>query len=289
MAYELTRRAALQALAGAGAAGAVGQLLPPAISRASAAAADSGSGLTGRLVFPDSPGYDAARLLWDRLYVSHPLVIVYCETADDVVNAITWSRRNGVAFRARSGGHALEGWSTLDGGVVIDERHEAGGHRRGGGNRDGRDRAEPGRDRRRSRRSRVHSSDRLRSLGRRRRRDARRRNRVPVAEPGRHLRQPARRGYRARRRGRREADPCRQGSSRRSALACRGGAGGNFGIANAYTFRVHKIPDVVHFKIDWDWTTPWRPSTRGKAGRQRSITKYDPTEVFRFPKSIPSA
>src|ERR1700747_3686508 len=36
------------------------------------------------------------------------------------VNAVEWARTQGVALRARSGRHCLEGWSSLDGGLVID-------------------------------------------------------------------------------------------------------------------------------------------------------------------------
>jgi FAD/FMN-containing dehydrogenase len=76
--------------------------------------------LTGRLIFPDSPDYESARLLWARQFSKFPLVIVYCQNVQDVVNALSWCREHDVAFRARSGGHALEGWSSVDGGVVID-------------------------------------------------------------------------------------------------------------------------------------------------------------------------
>ena len=78
------------------------------------------SRLTGRLVFPDSPDYESARLGWARQFSRFPLVIVFCQNVQDVVNAISWCREHDVAFRARSGRHALEGWSSLDGGVVID-------------------------------------------------------------------------------------------------------------------------------------------------------------------------
>ena len=81
--------------------------------------ANGGSKLTGRLVFPDSPDYESARVLWDAT-PTFPLVIVFCQNVQDVVNAISWCREHDVAFRARSGRHALEGWSSLDGGVVID-------------------------------------------------------------------------------------------------------------------------------------------------------------------------
>jgi FAD/FMN-containing dehydrogenase len=76
--------------------------------------------LTGRVIRPDSPTYTKARTDWDGLYRSYPLVIVFAQKTEDVVNAITWARQNEVALRARSGRHHLEGWSNVSGGIVID-------------------------------------------------------------------------------------------------------------------------------------------------------------------------
>ncbi len=128
---SLTRRQALRGLAGVvvGAAGlayvdgstpavaAVGRRLgfPHAPD-----AAGTGTQLTGRVIRPADGDYDAARQLWDYLFTSYPSVIVYCDTTTDVLNAVRWAREHGVAIRARSGGHSLEGWSSVDGGIVID-------------------------------------------------------------------------------------------------------------------------------------------------------------------------
>ncbi|MFD9099821.1 FAD-binding oxidoreductase [Streptomyces virginiae] len=76
--------------------------------------------LTGRIVRPDDAGYTDARLGWDRLYSHHPLVIVFAQNTQDVVNALAWARQNDVAVRVRSGRHSLEGWSNVDNGLVID-------------------------------------------------------------------------------------------------------------------------------------------------------------------------
>ena len=76
--------------------------------------------LTGRVVHPDNPTYAKDRTDWDALYRSYPLVIVFAQQTEDVVNAITWARQNDVALRARSGRHCLEGWSNVSGGIVID-------------------------------------------------------------------------------------------------------------------------------------------------------------------------
>ncbi len=76
--------------------------------------------LTGRVVRPQDPDYAEASLGWDELFVHYPLVIVFAQETQDVVNALTWARQNNVALRVRSGRHNLEGWSNVDNGIVID-------------------------------------------------------------------------------------------------------------------------------------------------------------------------
>ena len=65
-------------------------------------------------------GYEAARVGWNRMYSRYPETIVFCRNTQDVVNAVEWAREKRIAFRARSGRHSLEGWSSIDGGLVID-------------------------------------------------------------------------------------------------------------------------------------------------------------------------
>ena len=75
--------------------------------------------LTGEVVRAADPGYEVARIGWNRLYSRYPEAVVFCADTQDVVNAVTWAREEGVALRARSGRHNIEGWSSLDGGVVL--------------------------------------------------------------------------------------------------------------------------------------------------------------------------
>lgn len=255
---EISRRDIIQALAAAGAAGAVGLIAPDRARAAMAGQAISTHGLAGRVVLAGSPDFDAARLLWDRLHVSYPLAIVYCETTDDVMNALTWSRRNGVAFRVRSGGHALEGWSTLDGGLVIDVSAmkqvaidaEAGTATVGTGLTQGEIVAALGEA------GYTVPTGSEASVG------------VGGVTLGGGI------GFLSRSLGVTcdsllavdivvpdGADGAKLIRAERDShadllWACRGGGGGNFGIATAYTFRLHKIPDIVHFKLDWDWSDP---------------------------------
>src|SRR5215831_18637850 len=76
--------------------------------------------LTGEVVRPGDSGYETARLGWNRLYSRYPEAIVFCNVAQDVVNAVAWARQERIALRARSGRHSLDGWSAIDGGLVID-------------------------------------------------------------------------------------------------------------------------------------------------------------------------
>ena len=76
--------------------------------------------LTGEVVRAGDPGYEAARIGWNRLYSRHPEAIVFCRDTHDVVNAVGWAREEGIALRARSGRHSPEGWSCIDGGLVVD-------------------------------------------------------------------------------------------------------------------------------------------------------------------------
>lgn len=76
--------------------------------------------LTGRIVRPSDADYTTASTGWDQLFAHYPLVIVFAQATQDVVNALTWARQNDVALRVRSGRHCLEGWSNVDNGMVID-------------------------------------------------------------------------------------------------------------------------------------------------------------------------
>ena len=76
--------------------------------------------LTGRIVRQRDPDHRAASESWNLLYVNDPAVVVFAQETQDVVNALAWARQNQLPVRVRSGGHCLEGWSTVDDGLVID-------------------------------------------------------------------------------------------------------------------------------------------------------------------------
>jgi len=76
--------------------------------------------LTGRVVFPDDPSYENARMDYNTRFSKYPRVIVFCQEIQDVINAVKWARENRVPIRARCGGHSYEAFSILNHGIVID-------------------------------------------------------------------------------------------------------------------------------------------------------------------------
>jgi FAD/FMN-containing dehydrogenase len=74
----------------------------------------------GEIVLPGSAGYDAARVVWNGMVDRHPAVVARCGGVDDVVRAIRFARDQELPIAVRSGGHSVGGFSTCDGGIVID-------------------------------------------------------------------------------------------------------------------------------------------------------------------------
>lgn len=76
--------------------------------------------LTGDVVDRRNPAYGAARMDSNRRVERFPRWIDFCASVHDVQNAVRWCRERRVEQRSRSGRHSYEGYSVLDGGVVID-------------------------------------------------------------------------------------------------------------------------------------------------------------------------
>ena len=76
--------------------------------------------LKGKLVLPGDAGYDAARAVYNAMIDKRPAAVVQCANADDVVQAIQYARKTGLALAVRGGRHNGGGFGTCDGGIVID-------------------------------------------------------------------------------------------------------------------------------------------------------------------------
>src|SRR6195256_458339 len=74
----------------------------------------------GQLVGPDDPEYDQARVVWNGIADRRPALIARCADVDDVVAAVRYGREENLLIAVRGGGHSGAGFSTCDGGLVID-------------------------------------------------------------------------------------------------------------------------------------------------------------------------
>lgn len=215
----------------------------------------AGTPLTGRIVVPGDPSYNTARMEYNRRFSKFPRIIVFCQRTQDVINAVKWARERGVRFRVRSGRHSYEGFSSVNGGLIIDvsEMNSVKVDRK-------------------NMVARIQTGNPLarvyRKLWNKR-----------VALPGgtapdvgiAGLALGGGIGLLSRKygltcdnlkqvkmvvaSGRRGAKPIIANEKKHSDLlwASRGGGGGNFGIATEYTFRVRPIRNVSIYSITWKW------------------------------------
>jgi hypothetical protein len=74
----------------------------------------------GDLLRPRDYGYDTARGIWNSLMARTPALIARCADVHDVQLAVQSAVDNEILTAVRCGGHSLAGFSTCDGGLVID-------------------------------------------------------------------------------------------------------------------------------------------------------------------------
>ncbi|MGW4794448.1 FAD-binding oxidoreductase, partial [Nonomuraea sp. NPDC004297] len=205
--------------------------------------------LAGTLVLPGDAGYAAARRLYNPAYDHiRPQAVAYCAGAADVSACLAFARASGVPVTSRSGGHSYAGWSTGTGLVIDVSRMNAVAHSGG--------RATVGAGARL-----IDVYDRL----------ARRGVSIPagtcptVGIAGLTLGGGI--GVVSRKYGLTcdvlesvrlvTADgrvlTCDAGHHAGLYWACRGGGGGNFGVAVSFTFRTHPASDLTVFFLRWPW------------------------------------
>jgi hypothetical protein len=78
------------------------------------------SSFRGELLRPTSPGYDAARRIWNGAIDRHPACIARCTGVADVVAAVRFAREHDLEIAVRGGGHNVAGTAVCDDGIVVD-------------------------------------------------------------------------------------------------------------------------------------------------------------------------
>jgi FAD binding domain/Berberine and berberine like len=74
----------------------------------------------GEVIAPSDEGYDAARAIWNAMADRRPALILRCAGVADVMLGVQFARSQGLELAVRGGGHSLPGFSSTDGGVVLD-------------------------------------------------------------------------------------------------------------------------------------------------------------------------
>jgi FAD/FMN-containing dehydrogenase len=77
-------------------------------------------GFGGSVHEPGSPGYDAARVVFNGMFDRKPALVLQPSGTADVVRAVGLARLSGLPLAIRGGGHSVAGFSSSDGGILLD-------------------------------------------------------------------------------------------------------------------------------------------------------------------------
>jgi len=79
-----------------------------------------GAALRGKVLVEGAPGYDEARTIWNAMIDRKPGIIIRCQGAADVVQAIRFAATHQLLVAVRGGGHNIAGNAVCDGGLMVD-------------------------------------------------------------------------------------------------------------------------------------------------------------------------
>jgi FAD/FMN-containing dehydrogenase len=74
----------------------------------------------GEVIEPWHPDYNQARAVYNAAHDTYPAIIVRAVDASDVAAALRFARDHDLLLAVRGGGHSIAGFSTCDGGLVVD-------------------------------------------------------------------------------------------------------------------------------------------------------------------------
>jgi FAD/FMN-containing dehydrogenase len=78
------------------------------------------SRVRGQVLTDADAGYDVARRIWNAMIDKRPALIVRCEGAADVGEAVRFAAAHELLVSVRGGGHNVAGTAVCDGGLMID-------------------------------------------------------------------------------------------------------------------------------------------------------------------------
>ena len=76
--------------------------------------------MQGSVILPRDQEYDQTRRVWNAIADRRPALIARCASVDDVIVALQFARDEDLIVAVRGGGHSVAGFSTCDGGMVLD-------------------------------------------------------------------------------------------------------------------------------------------------------------------------
>jgi hypothetical protein len=76
--------------------------------------------LTGTIFRPGDPQYEQLRKGYAAKFAAHPALVVRPANTQDIQAALSFATSNHLPIAVRCGGHSYAGYSTCDGGLVLD-------------------------------------------------------------------------------------------------------------------------------------------------------------------------
>ena len=76
--------------------------------------------MLGEVISPADSGYENARHVWNGAIDMHPALVLRCSGVADVISGVQFACSEGLPVAIRGGAHSVAGFSTCDGGIVLD-------------------------------------------------------------------------------------------------------------------------------------------------------------------------